>query len=393
MKAQRHRGTRAQRRKAICPWGARVLVLAGATVLLVGSGVSVAADAAEGPTAKQVDAAVEGGLQWLAQQQVRDGADAGSWECRNPRYRTAVASLAGLAYLANGHLPGEGAYGERVANAMKYVHGSMNPEGYLGMGDRSGMYIHAICSLFGLSYLGMSPGDEQDRELAAWCRKALKVIVDAQAVRRPAVERGGWRYTPYSDESDVSVTSWQLLVLHAARQCGYAVEDRAFEQALGYINGAYVEKKTDAPGEEIAGFLYRPGVSQVPEPAATGVAVFIKSLLERRTDNRAMSSLSYLRNYPPSWGGPQYGGYFYFASFYMAQGMFQVGGSGWDRYSSELRRVLVEHQAGDGHWPFPPDNAPQSRLAGEPYATAMAVLILSLDKQYLPMYQRQKDIF
>jgi hypothetical protein len=35
----------------------------------------------------------------------------------------------------------------------------------------------------------------------------------------------------------------------------------------------------------------------------------------------------------------------------------------------------------------------QSELAGPAYPTAMAVLILSLEKQYLPMYQRQKQLF
>jgi hypothetical protein len=38
-------------------------------------------------------------------------------------------------------------------------------------------------------------------------------------------------------------------------------------------------------------------------------------------------------------------------------------------------------------------NAPQTRLAGAAYPTALAVLVLSLDRQYLPVYQRQRPLF
>jgi hypothetical protein len=42
---------------------------------------------------------------------------------------------------------------------------------------------------------------------------------------------------------------------------------------------------------------------------------------------------------------------------------------------------------------YPPGNAPQTRLAGAAYPTALAILVLSLDRQYLPVYQRQRPLF
>ena len=342
----------------------------------------------------QAQSAIQGGLKWLAARQVADGPEAGSWEAGEPRYRTAVASLAGLAFLANGHLPGEGPYGRAIERAMAYVKPSMASDGYLGRGDRSGMYIHAICTLFGLSYLGMSREAATDTELADWCRRSLRLIVEAQKVSRLDFARGGWRYTPYTDESDVSVTSWQLLVLHAARQCGYVIEEDGPDAAIRFINSAFVEQAgTPARAGGAAGFVYRPGVSQDPEPAATGAAIFIKSLLERHADERVVKSLGFLGAYPPSWGGEQYGGYFFFSAFYMTQGMFQIGDAAWEGYMAPMRGILVDHQAGDGSWPYPPDDVRQSQLAGAAYPTAMAVLILSLEKQYLPMYQRQAAMF
>ncbi len=344
--------------------------------------------AAEDAAARRAASAVNGGLVWLAAQQIQEGPAAGAWPCDNARYQPAVASLAGLAFLANGHLPGPDGYGLVVRQAMAYVQGTMAGDGYLGQGDRSGMYIHAICALFGLSYLGMSPDRDENRELAAWCAKSLAVIVEAQQVSKAVDERGGWRYSPYTEESDVSVTSWQLLVLHTARQCGYRIDPVVFEEALRYVSRAFRQ----TPGGA-AGYLYRPGVSQEPEASATGVALFVRSLLGVPETGESAAAQAWLARFPPAWGGPQYGGFFFFAGFYMTQGMFQVGGETWETYGRAMERVLVEQQSGDGQWPFPADNAAQSRQAGPAYPTAMAVLMLSLEKQYLPIYQRQKGLF
>lgn len=334
---------------------------------------------------KQIQTAIDAGLGWLAAQQIKEGSEAGTWECT--RYRTATASLASLAFLANGHLPGKGEYGPVIDRAMRYVQASMTPDGYLGGRDGS-MYVHAIATLFGLSYLGMCEDSEREMELAEWCRKSIDLIVRAQKVRKPRWDQGGWRYTPDAKVSDLSVTSWQLLVLHAARQCGYEIDDAVFDDALRYVNRTFLEAEDGQ-----AGFRYTIETTKSPEPAVTGVAVFVKSLLERQPDEKIAKALKYLKGFPPSWGGPQYKGYFFFGTFYMVQGMFQIGGDTWAEFAPKIYRVLIEHQQGDGHWDFPPDNKPQSHPAGLAYTTATSVLILSLEKQYLPMYLRQKQLF
>jgi len=342
---------------------------------------------------RDTEAAIEAGLDWLAAHQVTEGPEAGSWDTPRPQYRPAVASLAGLAFLANGHLPGDEPYGEVVERAMDYVMGTMRPDGYLGMDDRSGMYIHAISTLFGLSYLGTSADAGHERELAEWCRRALNVTIEAQQVRRSAIDAGGWRYTPYTSESDVSVTSWQLLVLHAARQCGYPIDPAVLHAGMAYVNRAFMAPSDETDEDEAGGVLYRPGVSQIPEPAVTGMALFVKQLMEQQQDRRTEAALRYLDRYPPAWGGSQYAGYFYFTLFYMAQGMFQVGGERWEAYSEAVNTILLERQSGTGSWAYPPDNTAQSRLTGDAYPAAMAILIMSLDQQYLPMYQRQRSLF
>lgn len=395
-------------------WTAVLALLAGATAPPALHAQARAVEQ-EGPSPEQVSSAIAGGLEWLHRNQVKVGENQGYWD--SPGYHTATASFAGLAFLANGHRPGKGRYGETIVRAMNYVKASMTPEGYLG-GKEDTMYAHAICTLFGLAYLGRSENPEEEVELANWCRKAIQLILRAQKVPKSADARGGWRYKYYSRESDLSVTSWQLLVLHAARQCGYDVPEEAFQNAMRYVNGAYLDEeaverarqktldKEEMTPEERkaaearlaakqgrAGFVYRRGVSREVEPAVTGVAVFLKSILEEEPDEKTRKSLAFLETFSPAWGGKQYKGYFFFGTFYMVQGMFQVGGENWKAFRPRIQEILLDHQEGDGRWLAPEDNVPQSLDAGVAYSTAMGVLILSVEKQYLPMYQRVQRIY
>jgi hypothetical protein len=360
---------------------------------------SPAAQASGRAETARTEGAIAGGLRWLAEHQINEGAEAGAWTVNTGNYRPAIASLAGMAFLANGHLPGDkGPYGKTLARTLKYVTGTMAPDGYVGQGDRSGMYIHAISSLFALSCLGMQAEETPEPELAEWCRRSLAVIVRGQQMSKTALERGGWRYDPYTTESDVSVSCWQLLVLHTARQAGFEVDPPVFSAALTYLNRAYVAVKPEAGQEKngaAGGYLYRPGYTHEPSRSSTALVLFIQSLFGATNEQRTRQALMYLRRYPLTWDGNQYGGYFFFSGFYMVQGMFQVGGEEWASFGPRMAALLLDHQAGDGTWPYPPGNVSQEQMqsTGAAYPVAMAVLMLSLDKQYLPMYQRQSRIY
>jgi hypothetical protein len=366
----------------------RHLAMSGPAILTAALLTSlVASPVARGEPAAAARA-VEAGLRRLAATQITDGPLAGSWECPRPEYRPATAALAGLALLANGSTPAAGPYAAEVMRTLRFILPRMGADGYVGQGDPSGMYIHAIALQFVVGCVGMTGDAELEQDLARWCERAIAVIERAQGVRRAAAERGGWRYTPSTNESDLSVTSWQLLSLHAARQCGFDVRDDVIADALSFVRSAYLEI---APGK--AGYVYRPGISREPEPSVTGVALCIRAILDRPDDVQTAATLAYLEAFPPAWGGDQYKQFYFLASFYLAQGMFQVGGPAWERHRAAVEEVLVTRQAGDGSWPFPPDNAPQTRLAGAAYPTALAILVLSLDRQYLPVYQRQQPLY
>src|SRR5215469_2456809 len=85
----------------------------------------------------QSEAALERGLAWLAQNQ---GAE-GNWESND----LGLVSMGALAFLADGHLPGRGKYGQNVERALNYVLTHAKPSGLLNMADaHRDMYNHGL---------------------------------------------------------------------------------------------------------------------------------------------------------------------------------------------------------------------------------------------------------
>jgi hypothetical protein len=89
-----------------------------------------------------------------------------------------------------------------------------------------------------------------------------------------------------------------------------------------------------------------------------------------------------MREKMPHWGGE----HFFYAIYYASQGMFQCGGKYWEYWQPRLEEVLVKHQNADGSWPNA--SGGNEEQAGSCYRTSMAVLALSIQYRYLPIYQR-----
>jgi hypothetical protein len=176
----------------------------------------------------------------------------------------------------------------------------------------------------------------------------------------------------------MSVTGWALMALRSARNNGAGVPTESIDEAIRFIMNCR---------HGSGGFTYQPGGD--PGLGRTGTALLCLELTGHHRSRASLFAgdwiLKNLRRVRSE--------FYYYAMYYSAQGMFQLGEEEWDGFAPKLQRVLLDRQHGDGHWELPPDNKPQSHLAGTAYATALAVLTLSLDKQYLPMYQRQKRLF
>ncbi len=316
---------------------------------------------------RDVDDAIVRALEFLAAEQNPSG----SWTIQAYGESTSGTSLAIMSFLAAGHLPGEGPYGETILKGVRWVIGSQHENGMLLAKKSHGpMYCHGISTLMLAEVLGELDKDDADR-----CRKALEkaiaLILAAQNVSKGDRHQGGWRYEPSSNDSDLSVTGWQLLALRAAKNIGCDVPAENIDQAVAYV------KMCSLGGQ--GGFCYQPNSGSTPTRTGTGILC-----LEICGDHQApetMTAADYLLNQPLRPHSP----YYFYGVYYCTVGMFKVGGRYWDETRDSITDQLLASQNVDGSWNA---NFGGERDMGKIYCTSMAVLALGVEYQFLPIYQR-----
>ena len=316
---------------------------------------------------KAFDAAVDNGLAYLAKAQLPDG----SFPSGMPR-NTAVASLSVMAFLAKGHLPGLGPYGDVINRGVDFVVSVQAPDGTLIGSGAGQMYSHNISTLMLSEVSGMVDPERQQRVGAALGR-ALYVILAAQQVHKGEAMKGGWRYEPKSHDSDLSHSGWAMMALRSARNNGAPVPKEAIDDAAKFI----LRCRT-ADG----GFAYGPDGSS--SLALSGVGLLCLELSGHHRDEVTLKAGAHIQErFKKGWAGS----YFFYGSYYCAQGMFQLGGTEWETFAPPLYESLLKLQSADGSWPNSPSTTGEDR-PGPCYRTAMAILALSVSYRQLPIYQR-----
>jgi Prenyltransferase and squalene oxidase repeat len=353
--------------------GLRMIVAIGSLGLLVaGSSAQEPADAATFAEARTGEVpegtaelltpetlrAISDGLEWLDKHQAADGSfGAGAY-----RGNIAVTSLAGLAMMASGSSPGRGPHGKAIDRALNYVMEHTEASGFINVsepGTHGPMYSHGFGALFLAEAYGMTHRPEIREKL----ERAVRVILDSQN------EEGGWRYQPIKSDADLSVTICQINALRAARNAGLYVPK---ETVLACIE--YVKKSQNEDG----GFRYmmRGGASAFPRSAAGVVALYSAAVYE---DDAVNSGIDYLRQFTPEARAKQPFNHYFYGHYYAVQAMWIRGGEDWNRWFPAVRDELIGSQAPQGFWT---DNV------GSDYATAMALIILQVPNNYLPIFQR-----
>ncbi len=313
---------------------------------------------------REVDQAVVRALQYLASEQRESGA----WRTNN-REAASATSLAIMAFLAVGHTPGEGPYGDRIEDGIRWVLDQQDDSGLFRHRAGSGpMYTHGICTLMLAEVSGMVRGELAPR-VRRGLERGIRVILSAQAVPKGPKHRGGWRYQPTDNNSDLSVTGWQLLALRAARDIGCDVPAESIESAVAYVRMCATPQ---------GGFGYQPGHGTSPTRAGTGVLCL--EICGQHHADESLRAADYLLRDPlrPT------DSFFYYGVYYCTVGMFQVGGRHWDTTNSRMTNLLLPMQLADGSWP----NEGRESAYGRIYSTSMTVLALAVEYRYLPIYQR-----
>lgn len=337
------------------------------SLLLMGSLLltSQTAFAQQGPTEKEVDESIVRALKYLAANQNRSGA----WTLRNGGESIAMTSLSIMAFMAAGHVPGEGPYGDELLRGVRWVLERQRPDGmFVHRAGHGPMYAHGIATLMLAEVAGMV-----DKSLAKRVRKSLEnaiiLILKAQLVPKGIQHAGGWRYQSRSNDSDLSVTGWQLLALRAAKNIGCDVPKSSIDAAVAYVRRCASSR----------GFNYQPGNGATPTRTGTGI-LCLEICGEHHADE-TMNAANQLLRRPLQLGD----GFFFYGVYYCSVGMFQVGDRYWDNTRDHIATTLLRIQRGDGHWEATEGN---EYSYGSVYATTLSVLALAVEYQYLPIYQK-----
>ena len=300
---------------------------------------------------------IDQGLGWLATRQRENGSFGDSDEYTE---NVGVTALCGMAFLCAGSVPEGGEYADHVSRTIDYLLNCSQQNGYLIDADGTShgpMYGHGFGTMFLAEVYGMSPRDDLPDKL----RRAIDLIIATQN------SEGGWRYYPVADEADISVTVCQVMALRAARNAGISVPKEVIDRAVEYIRSC---QNPDG------GFRYRifdAAESRYARSAAAVVALYSAGLSDGATLENGLTfverelRLGVDRDYS------------HYARYYAAQAIWHAGEKRWDTGFPILRDAIIADLV-ESHW--------EDRQIGDEYATAMALIVLQLPYDVVPIFER-----
>ena len=276
-----------------------------------------------------------------------------------------MTSLAGLAFMSSGSSPGRGPYGAQIDKALVYVMENTSPSGFIAVlasSTHGPMYSHGFGTLFLAEAYGMTHRPEIREKL----QKAVRLIIDSQN------NEGGWRYQPVRHDADLSVTICQINALRAARNAGLYVPKETVDACIRYV------KQSQNPDGGFRYMLQAGATSEFPRSAAGVVAPAERRRIRFQGGPRrdrlsapiqpgfagragATTIISMANTMRPRRCGSR---------------VARPGRNGIRRFATSCS----SRQSASGYWT---DNG----VCNE-YGTAMALIILQIPNNYLPIFQR-----
>jgi hypothetical protein len=342
---------------------------------------------------RRLDSAVDRAHVWLAAQQLPDG----SFPTLT-QGQPGVTSLCVLAFMAHGHNPGVGPYGEQLEKATRYIISCQKQNGLVTLNGPEGpkltrnvsyelgvtaAYNHAISSLTLSEIYGMGRRKEAS-QLSAGIQKALAATLEMQRwpKDRP-VDAGGWRYIidEGPNDSDLSITGWHLMFLRSARNAGFVVPPEPIDNAVKYV------RRTFSKQYHTFGYTNEPVTNRSRAMAGAGILAMAHAgyhnSLEAQEAARWLLAHS-LDDYNTNIGirADRY----HYSLFNACQGMYQMGNPYWEKFFPHTVASLLAHQQPDGSWDA--ENLQRDRPFGNAYTTALVALSLGAPNQFLPVFQR-----
>ena len=161
------------------------------------------------------------------------------------------------------------------------------------------------------------------------------------------------------------------MALRAAKAAGCEVPSSSIDRAVAYLKRCAVKQG--------GGFGYHPAAARTTRARAR--VILALEICGEHLTPQAVAGAEYLLKNPPQWSSP----YFFYEVYYCPIAMFQMGDKYFLPYNAKLRRSCSHTSRRDGSWLSDDGN---DRTGGRNYCTAMAVLALTVEYRYLPIYQR-----
>jgi len=316
------------------------------------------------PRESKWDAPIRAGLDWVAKSQ----SSLGHWTASN--YPTAMTALAGTALVASGSTATQGPYSKQIQRAVNYLIGKSRGNGLIGdpLTDNRYTYGHGFSMLFLSQVLGEEEDSERREELISVLKKATDFSGKAQT------QSGGWGYVSAADGNNFdegSTTITQVQGLRGCRNAGIPVPTEVIENAKQYI---YQCKNADG------GISYSSRNRGNSRPAITAAALAALYNAGDYDSTHVPDMLKYCKQHLHRiTGGQEAFGHWHYTYLYYAQVVYRQGQDEWTPFRDALYERIVKDQTPAGNW---------TGNIGDIYVTACNLIMLQLDRAFLPIFQR-----
>jgi len=336
---------------------------------LAGAGLlgGVSCSSASAAKNKQTwDKAIDKGLRWVSRIQSRRG----HWTAGN--YPTAMTALAGCALLCSGSTSTQGPYARNIRRAVDYlISHKARGNGLIGdpKSDSRYTYGHGFAMLFLSQVVGEEEDQERRSELLEILNRAVTFSGQAQT------KSGGWGYVSAKDGNDFdegSTTITQVQGLRGCRNAGVVVASETIEKAKQYIYGCQ---------NKDGGISYSSRNRGSSRPAITAAALASLYSAGDYDSEHVPKMQEYCKKhlYRVTDGSRAFG-HWHYTYHYYGQVVYRDGGKIWESFRDRLYdRIVSEQNSASGEW---------TGNIGPIYVTALSLIMLQLDKGYLPIFQR-----
>jgi hypothetical protein len=334
-------------------------VVAGATVLERLSGAALAAK--KDP---RWEKSIENGLRWVARNQSK----LGHWTAAN--YPTAMTALGGTAMICSGSTTTQGPYAPNIRKAVDYLISKCRSNGLIGdpLSDHQYTYGHGFSMLFLSQVLGEEEDEERRRELIEVLTKAVDFCASSQT------PSGGWGYVSAKDGNNFdegSTTVTQVQGLRGCRNAGIPVPKAVIDRAKEYI---YLCKNDDG------GISYSSKNRGSSRPAITAAALATLYNAGDYDSKHVPAMLEYAKkNLHGITDAAGSFGHWHYTYMYYSQVVYRQGEQEWAPFRDKIYNKIVSEQSADGSW---------TGNIGPIYVSSCNLIMMQLDKAFLPIYQR-----